>query len=298
MTKSKKKKTTDWATYFDSMSSLAALPLADTGNGQKRIIGTATLLMTGLFITAKHLIEQYFKDHEKLDIADVNWTPKEVAVSFNLEVLQPLKGLDLVVWHIAKIHLVPNSDLAILVAERCSGAKAKEISSLKLSAQINLHMPAIGTRVASLGYPNTRNMPHGSGAASKHILAMRTSEGVIEDLQTDITQRSPRFQTNAPIDGGMSGGPVFNEQGWLCGINSTGFVPTDEHTSYASFAIPLHTAFMSRLTLNLNGVPTEITLLELCKQGYIPTLGLEHFITQDDEVLFDSRNFKCGFCIA
>lgn len=286
----------EWQTYFTDTSYMAALPLADTGGGQKRIIGTATLLMTGVFITAKHLVEQYVKDHEKIDIADSAWEPQDISVNFNLEALQILKDLGLVVWHITKVHIIPNSDLAILVADRCSGTKAEEIAELGIKAQINLHMPPIGSRIVSLGYPKSKNAKHKNGAPSRHKVRMRTSEGVVEDLHTAETKWSPRFQTNAPVDGGMSGGPVFNEQGLLCGVNFTGLEPTEEHPFYTSFAIPLHTAFMSRLSLNLNGKPTVASLLELARQGYIDVLGLEHFVVRGSDTLWDSRNIKCPSC--
>lgn len=291
---SRKSVVANWGNYLDSMSHAASLPLADSAKGQKRIIGTATFLMTGLFLTAKHLVEQYFKDYESLDITAKDWTPQDnMEASFNLEVLQPLKGLDLVVWHITKVHIVPNSDLAILVAGKYSGDKASEVVALGLNVKIDLHMPPVGSRVISLGYPGTTNEGNNP---SRHVLAMCTAEGVVEDVYTEVTSRSPRFQTNAPVDGGMSGGPVFNEQGLLCGINSTGILPTTDYLSYTSFAIPLHTAFMSRLSLNLNGTVSETSLFQLCKDGYITTVGMEHFIEDGDEALWDSKNIKCADC--
>ncbi len=287
----------NWKKYFKSMSDMVCLPVADVRAGHKRIIGSATFLMPGVFLTAKHLPEQYIKDHENLDITLPDWSSQDMDVSFNLEILQPLKGLGLVVWHVAKVHLIANSDLAILVADKCSGKMAEQVCKLNPRVQIDLHMPRVGSRIVSLGYPNMKNLQQADGQ-SKHVLAMRTSEGVVEDIDTSITRRTPRFQTNAPIDGGMSGGPVFNEQGRLCGINSDGLTPTAEHPFYTSFVIPIHTAFASKVELNadVGEEKRTTTLLELCMSGAIDSVGLEHFIIRNDEMLWDSRNIKCKSC--
>jgi hypothetical protein len=74
----------------------------------------------------------------------------------------------------------------------------------------------------------------------------RTTTGHVIDIHHELRDSAklpfPCFQVNARFDGSMSGGPVFNSDGNLCGIVCSS-IPADEefseHVSYVSTLWPM-----------------------------------------------------------
>lgn len=107
---------------------------------------------------------------------------------------------------------------------------------------------------------------------------MATSTGqVIEVLaeRRDFMLDWPCFRVDARFDGGMSGGPVFNEAGLVCGIISSNMPPSssdEEHVSYATTLWP-----MLAITTNfpIGGLePKKRLVEELVRDG---TIAAEHW---------------------
>ena len=65
----------------------------------------------------------------------------------------------------------------------------------------------------------------------------------------------PCFRTNARFDGGMSGGPVFNASGRVCGLVCSTYPPFSEDEEHASYATLVWPAFAIPVDLDRVGHP-------------------------------------------
>ena len=87
------------------------------------------------------------------------------------------------------------------------------------------HSSDVGTKIYTFGYPKAL-----SGMGKE----MKVTEGIISSksgLMGDITT----YQITAPIQGGNSGGPLFDDEGNLIGINSSKF--NSEETENVNYSI-------------------------------------------------------------
>jgi len=108
--------------------------------------------------------------------------------------------------------------------------------------QIDLAPPAVGERVHAFGYPKTKV----ESTPERLLVALdgHTSGGDVAEIHHVRRDRSmlnfPCFAVNMRVDGGMSGGPVFNADGHLCGIACSSFdLGDDGHVAYVSTLWPL-----------------------------------------------------------
>lgn len=95
-----------------------------------------------------------------------------------------------------------------------------------LELKPNIDM-GVGDRVIIVGNP--------------YNLGLSVSTGIISALNRNIrdTGYSDLIQTDANINKGNSGGPIFNENGDVIGVNSIVFSPEDGKNVGISFAIPI-----------------------------------------------------------
>ncbi len=88
----------------------------------------------------------------------------------------------------------------------------------------------------------------------------------------------PCFRTDARFDGGMSGAPVFDENGHVCGVicsNLPPAAPDGEHVSYVSTLWPL-LAIPIDAPWDRYPAGTRYPLYEYAAAGILDTVGLEH----------------------
>jgi len=276
---------------FESDVYMAALPVAHRINGKNNIIGSASYIMPGVFLTAKHLVDEWFAQ----GLLSEEQMPQATNEDFGIDLLHLLKDKELIVWRIRKIHYIPDSDLALMIAQAVDGDRAKELLGLNLNVQLDVHIPKIGENVMSLGYPNTISIPE----TGRHQLRILESRGVVEDIHLKGAGliKSACIQTNLIVDGGMSGGPVFNKYGRLCGINSSGIPPTDESSDYTSFASVIFKIFHTEIEMPLESETlTRISLAELARQGYITVTGMDHFKSEGENILWHAVSDECSEC--
>ena len=113
-----------------------------------------------------------------------------------------------------------------------------------------------GSKIYALGYPSAINSEGGEGLMGKEI---KFTDGRIS-AKTGIGGSPIFYQTTAPLQGGNSGGPLFDEKANLVGIN-TAILESDkfENVSYS---------VKSRFLLNLIEVlPEEFDLPDNEKTG-------------------------------
>jgi S1-C subfamily serine protease len=112
-------------------------------------------------------------------------------------------------------------DIAIMKVE------AKDLSQVKIAPQNRMK---IGDKVVTMGYPGN--------ASEKSVL--QATEGIISSVKITYGQDQPNMrplsnliQTDAKINSGNSGGPLFDSRGELAGMNTLGSL-TDQNYAIAS----------------------------------------------------------------
>ena len=168
----------------------------------------------------------------------------------------------------------------------------QEFLDANLTVQIDFHVPTEGQRITSLGYPDTK----ADTDQRVHKLRLKESTGIVEDIHLNGfgLVKSACIQTNLQVDGGMSGGPVINEAGRVCAVNSSGYKYEDG--GYTSFASVLFKLAHTSLELPIDSPELKVTSLAmLAKQGYITASGVGHFIQQGDTIQW-RYNLVCPQC--
>ena len=134
-------------------------------------------------------------------------------------------------------------------------------------------VPRVGDYVATWAFPNAVHEIKGNNGTATII--PKIYEGKItkeyRDGRDSVMMPGPCYETTLSLQGGSSGGPVFNENGFVFAINSTGLDGADVG----------HVSHIQRLGgLPVFGIKTEdgkiinnMTVHELILQGQISVEG-------------------------
>lgn len=280
-----------WRDYFSSVEATLACPVLVTSNGQQTVLGTATFLTPGMFLTAKHVIED---------------TPIGTAGN-KIEIWHMRKGGKALIWKVEHTLSLSDYDVSILL---CSSVPAETIALIKDHAfgrvSIDLHAPTIGDRVRALGYPFPKSttpdkpffLDDAHDISYVHDISLWSMGGKVEEIyyQGAGLVKNPCFQTDAAIDRGMSGGPVLNKNGFLCGIVSSGIEPTDEAPFYTAFVSLLAQAFITELDNTVLSKEARNLFEYSINTGHLKVLGAEHFRRKSDHYEWRRVAPDCQIC--
>ena len=139
---------------------------------------------SGYIITNHHVIED-------ADDIEVEFILNEEVQKFNAEIVQVDKTNDLAIIKIVDVNFDGVGELPYNFKTRSSD---------------------VGTKVYAFGYPMALSI------MGKEI---KVTDGMISS-KTGFDGNITTYQITAPIQGGNSGGPLFDEKGNLIGINSSG----------------------------------------------------------------------------
>lgn len=247
----------------------AIVPVVVIGPGCFKYVGTAfNIAPDGLFVTARHVLEGregafYWQERYPGSHIAVIWTGSGV----RHDDVPDLLGGPIYVSAWTKYD-EPESDLALLRAGMLKDGEPFTMPTVRLSTCL----PKVGEKIAGVGYPK----PTVESATQEqrevtldHYLHVATGEivEVFEEGRDRVMLPSAGFHTEAVFESGMSGGPVFNQDGYACGVISFGLAPNEDYpryTSYASLALALYTLWLS------DG-QTKMTVYEMAEKGIVAT---------------------------
>jgi len=186
-----------------------------------RLSGTAFVVAERLLATNRHVAEPWYEDPESEALMRLGATPVlEKLIAFFPGAPTPVT--------VTPIVLSGSTDLAILRVE--SGLTTKQLEPLPLAA----FTPPPGELVTVIGYPmGVAGMVAKSPAAIYERLAYRHDDiGAVNELAALALIRpsatvghlgdvvGDKLVYDAPTAHGGSGGPVFNSQGQVIGVNA------------------------------------------------------------------------------
>lgn len=218
------KASSDWflkATELESPITEHGLLLVGVDDSAAHPLGSAVFIAAELAVTAKHVVEEFW-NRMGPDIRFQGERPLEAQFSI-LAVQYPGTSSEPALWRatcvwgarftdIAFVSLTPANDLA-----KCYTWP----SGLKL----NLLPPTLGERVVGFGYAASGVEMFDAGQI-RLALNPSTTGGLVTAVFPEYRERGmlsfPCFQINTHFIGGMSGGPLFNEAGELCGLICAG----------------------------------------------------------------------------
>ena len=216
-----------------------ASPLISHQSSNWVVYGTCIIIAPGFAITAKHVVEGLIGNFDKIKMDHRAGEDQEFTCSHNSYVFQIVDGKTGYRWDVRQYFLSTTTDICFLRMNPMFNIN-KLPGPQKVG--VTLYPPDIGERIVGFGYPKSNIIVEGD-IIKTEVKPMTTVGEVIEirNLGRDQRLPFPVFRTNAGFDAGMSGGPVFNESGKLCGIicsNMAPLEPDKDHISYVSLIWP------------------------------------------------------------
>lgn len=265
-------------TSFSSDICRVALPILANGPAGEHVMGTAVMITPGLALTARHVIDECLSLHDRVP-PGVPGSQESLHAGFTLTLVQFTdRGRSGLLWKGRRVHTSAFTDIAFIELLRPPETTAQP------SVVMTTVPPRPGERVFAFGYPRSRIV------GQTITLDPRTTSGQVLEVYEHGRDRSilphPCFHTNAVFDAGMSGGPVFNQTGQLCGIISTSMCPDAGNPEWASFASLLWPAFGTRLYMQRADVPVPhdgYHAIELVRAGFLSLVGGDRIVIHDGD---------------
>lgn len=273
--------------------SLGVFPLLTGAKGTLELVGTAfSFSKLGFCGTALHSILEVCKA-EGISVPDLRTPPSGQHSRIRLRnstlaVLHHTQAadatIDAAIWPLETVDAFPPTDVAITFPKF-------QTDFPYLTLPITFDVPRVGSVVKCIGYSSA-----GAGAEKLELAAFATGGvsvpityehtlQVVEARVTDIFVRrfsagyvgGPCFAIDAEVPHGMSGGPVVNDEGFVCGVVAAGATAFfGQATTLISMLYPLalgHVRFGAK-TGPLTLTSTQ-TLLDLVTLSLVRTDGSE-----------------------
>jgi S1-C subfamily serine protease len=270
----------DWVKRTDLSSpitGLAVLLVGRDGVSPTKAIGSGVFVTDRLIMTVKHVVQGYWDFYGDPNVV-LERQGKKIADFGMLAVQAPGNSAETALWEVRKLSLCPYSDLALISVEPVDElAKAQQ---LLRAPTMSILPPAKGEKIAAFGYASTSTLTE-DGQQVKFGLNPSSSMGVVAEVYPELRDRAllsfPSFEIKTHFIDGMSGGPVFNQAGELCGLICSGYDvdPDDDPIAYGVVLWPMTGI---RIDHNIPGVisPPPYTILELARAGLMNVEGWEY----------------------
>ena len=263
-------------TSLDSPITKVGLPLIAVQDREASYLwGSACLISPWLAMTASHVIKDYSKHLEGKE-AEPGFTERKYEL---LTYVVTDQGKTTLPFFVGPVWYNDATDISVLQLLPGGPMRSDHVWECPV---LELLPPKLGSRVFAFGYPRSSvsaNAPYTFEARTDASTATGTVLTVHDEYRDKGMLKFPCFETNARFDHGMSGGPVLDDQGHVCGIIGTGLSPGvegGEHYSHASTLWPVMGTMVSFPWEDRYPRGTSFPLYEFAKAGFIDTRHLGH----------------------
>lgn len=260
-------------TSLDSPITKVVVPLIAVYGDELYPSGTACIIAPWLAVTARHVVEDQFEHF-------VGHPPNKAdnAVHETLTYVTPGNGQPAIPFFVSRTWYLEPYDIAVLLLTPASAMNHQHVWD---RPRLSLLPPPEGSTVFAFGYPNSKAENVRGEASILNLDATTTTGTVLEvhhERRDTFRLPFPCFRTNARFDGAMSGGPVFDANGHVCGLicsNLPPDTPGGEHTSYVASLWPLLAIHIDAPWVRYQA-GESYTMYEYAEAGIIDTIGLNH----------------------
>ncbi|MEX2162607.1 MAG: serine protease [Anaerolineales bacterium] len=250
----------------------SVMPIVSITNEEITPLGTGFVINPGgLFVTATHVLKDFLSDAEsKPPVYAIYTSDKRHSENRDKYVGGPLR--------IKSVSWSPELDVAYCQLELL--ASTQDGKPLLLPCfSVSAALPRIDENILGIGYPNSRwDTPEETREGLPIVSCLRntisTTGNVVEihyPKRDSTFLYYPCFQTTARFESGMSGGPIINESGFVCGVICRSFGDVADQLGPISYGSLLSPSFAISIKVLLSGEDTERELLvyDLIKRGGI-----------------------------
>jgi hypothetical protein len=264
----------DFLPFGSKLSWVTGMLVAGDDVADFRPFGTGFLTGPRMALTARHVVDDMF-----LHFTGVLPPALRGPMPFGVQLgTADVRTGGLVKWDVLGYHYSQAIDITGLVIEPAGVARLHQVYP-----KLNVIPPRPGEDITAYGYPNATWKPVSVGTF-KVTVDPRLAAGIVKDVHLQYRDRSflpfPCFHTNARFDPGMSGGPVFNTDGQVCGVICCNLPPAaegEDHASYVSLIWPaLGLRLTPRFTTDSTFIRDEAVL------GRIRVLNLDYMTVTPD----------------
>lgn len=252
---------------YDSPIVELSVALASARDGRWHVSGSGVFIAPQLIVTARHVLEHHWAELEGGELR------AEGEGHFNLFARHyhstPEVG---VVWMVSKFWVHPTSDLAVLYVE--SGDPVLRGYQWKIP-RLQIVPPSVGTQVSAFGYrQSTISIAPNRADAVEWNEKPTTTHGLVVEVYAErrdsVMLNFPSFQTSSLFKAGMSGGPIFSDEGELIGLICSGIESLDpsEAISYGTSLWPLM-GMQVQVRLEGDTEPKSYTIHDLASRSIV-----------------------------
>jgi S1-C subfamily serine protease len=161
-----------------------------------------------------------------------------------------------------KVWAAAEHDVAVTLARLPYNAETRQKLRLR-TARLRPRPPKVGDHIAAFGYramEASRILERRVTYKQETAISTATVTEVFDETRDRGAANFPCFHVDARFDHGMSGGPIFEESGAVCGIVSRGMFPD------LSLGASLWPALGMSIDISIDDQPMTITLYELARR--------------------------------
>lgn len=262
----------------------AALRVVGWRDDKYHASGSAVIIAGNLALTAAHVVDDYV---ERFGAEPVDGGRQVGCGLWLVQIQGP--GPNYLIWEPRVIWRSPHSDLALIHLRPHNDLAAAHRDWRH--PMLDFNPPKVGARVVGIGVRDPAVNVGRNADGSKHLdingkLTLTSGEvREVHRLRRDSVRAPfPCLHVNARFDASMSGGPVFSDNGKLCGVISSTYPPFEEgeeHASYVATLWPL-------LALPINAgrgdrFPRDAyyPVIDLYRDGILRGIGWERVVLSD-----------------